>query len=282
MTDQGMGVSGGARPLRVGWLSTGRGPGSRRLLSAVWDAIQGHGLPVEISYVFCSRERGEADGSDAFIRLAESYGLPTVTLSFRRYREKNGVGESDWRAKYNQELLRILAQRPADILTLAGLLMVLDSSIVEAYPTLNLHPAAPGGPIGTWEAVIWDLISMGATESGAMAQLATANVDRGPVVTLCRFPIRGPRFDPLWERFRTDSLDDVRKREGEGNPLFAAIRREGVSREVPLLIETLRALANGRVEIRDGRVFAAGRGPTDGVDLSKEIEAIVAANARVK
>ncbi|MDA1095965.1 MAG: formyltransferase family protein [Chloroflexi bacterium] len=261
-------------------MSTGRGPGSRRLLSAVWDAIQSQGLPVEISYVFCSRERGETDGSDAFIRMAEEYGLPIVTLSFRRYRESVGADELDWRARYNQELLRLLVQRPADMLTLAGLLMVLDSSIVNAYPTLNLHPAAPGGPIGTWETVIWDLISTGATESGAMTQLATANVDQGPVVTLCRFPIRGPRLDPLWEQFGTVPFADVREREGEGNPLFAAIRREGVSREVPLLIETLRALADARVEIRDGRVFAVGRVPTDGIDLSEEIEAIVAANTR--
>ena len=49
------------------------------------------------------------------------------------------------------------------------------------------------------------------------------------------------------------------KAEGEENALFSAIRREGLRRERPLLLETLRALVDGRRVVRCGSVEAPGR-----------------------
>src|SRR3989304_7612525 len=76
--------------LRVGWFSTGRGEGSRRLLPAVVDAIGRGELDAEIALVFCNRERGEYEATDGFLELAASYGIPCLTLSSRRFRRERG------------------------------------------------------------------------------------------------------------------------------------------------------------------------------------------------
>jgi hypothetical protein len=62
----------------------------------------------------------------------------------------------------------------------------------------------------------------------------------------------------------------------ESSLLFQAIRAAGVAREVPLVIETLRALASGRVRITGKRVIDANGVEITGYDLSTEIEAVLA------
>ena len=54
--------------LNIGWLSTGRGEGSRGLLGFVQDRILRRQLDARIEFVFSNREAGEAEGSDQFIR----------------------------------------------------------------------------------------------------------------------------------------------------------------------------------------------------------------------
>ena len=64
--------------------------------------------------------------------------------------------------------------------------------------------------------------------------------------------------------------------EGEEQPLFKAIRRLGAMRETPLLIETLRSLADGRVRIQDGRVVDEQGAQIDGICLDDEVERALA------
>ena len=97
-------------PLRLGWLSTGRGPGSRGLLAAAQDAISGGSLNAAIDYVLCTRARGEAEGSDEFLALAEGYGLTTVSLPLREYRQRRDE-DPQWRERYNADLLAIVQER---------------------------------------------------------------------------------------------------------------------------------------------------------------------------
>ncbi len=69
-----------------------------------------------------------------------------------------------------------------------------------AGPLINLHGAAPDGPIGVWQDVVWKLIEQKAAESGVLIFLADGNLDRGPVITYCRYSLRGPGIDePLGE-----------------------------------------------------------------------------------
>ena len=116
---------------------------------------------------------------------------------------------------------------------------------------LNLHPALPDGPIGTWQNVIWELIERRAAQTGAMIHLATEELDRGPVVSYCTVPIAGPDFEPGWQDLAEQNVADVRANRGEELPLFQQIRQVGYHKEPYLIFETLRAVADGRVTIRD-------------------------------
>ena len=265
-------------PLRLGWLSTGRGPGSRGLLAAAHNAISDGSLNASIDYVLCTRERGEAEGSDEFLALAEGYGLTTVSLSLREYRQRRDE-DPQWRERYNADLLAIVQGQPTDALVFAGLMLIVSEGIINASPAINLHPALPGGPVGAWQDVIWELISQDAGESGVMVQLTTAEVDKGPVIAYCRFPIRGPEFDGLWRDVAGQSIDELRQNQGEAHPLFAMIRQEGLRREALTLAAALRQIADGIVILSNGEVRNSDGSPlAGGIDITQEIEAAIAAN----
>ena len=262
-------------PLRLGWLSTGRGPGSRGLLEAAHKAISNGTLNASIDYVLCTRARGEAEGSDMFLDQAESYGLTTISLSLRDYRQHQ-ADDPAWRGRYNADLLAAIQGRPVDALVFAGLMLILSEDIINAFPALNLHPALPGGPVGAWQDVIWELIRHDAVETGVMVQLSTAEVDKGPVIAWCRFPIRGPEFDTLWDEIAGQSVDTLRQEHGEEHPLFAKIRQGGLHREALTLVEALRQIADGNVQIDGGVVRDANGQPLEnGLDITDKIEAAI-------
>ncbi len=273
--------------IRLGWFSTARGPTSRKLLAAARDEIAAGRLTAEIAVVFCDREPGEDEQTDVFLEQVRGYGLPLVCLSYRRYRRERGLppvraGEPlpEWRRDYDREAIRRLEPYPFDLGVLAGYMLVASDVMCERYDMLNLHPAAPGGPKGVWQDVIWQLIEAGARESGVMMHLATPELDAGPPVTYCRYPIRGPAFDRLWAAIAGRSVAEIRAAEGEENALFVEVRREGVARELPLVIETLRAFADGRVHIVDKRILDREGRRIRGYDLTAEIERAVASTPR--
>lgn len=264
--------------LRVGWFATGRGEGSRRLLTAAVDAIRRDELDAEIAFVFCNRERGEYEATDGFLDLVASFGITGLTLSSRRFRrERDGTrsrpGEPlpPWRSEYDQRVAELIAQHQFDIGMLAGYMLIWTPEMARLHTFLNLHPAEPGGPAGTWQEVIHQLIERRAERSGVMIHLATEELDRGPPVAYGTFSLRGPGFDALWR-----ALGSAAVVESEEHPLVQEIRRHGVVRELPLVVATLRAIAQGRVRIIDRRpVDAAGRALSGGLDLTAEVDAAV-------
>ena len=270
--------------LRIGWFSSGRGEGSRMLLIAAAEAIRGGKLDCEIAFVFCNRERGEHEATDGFLDLAASYSIPCLTLSSRRFRRECGGELSKpgqplpvWRTDYDRQVAELIAQRPFDICLLAGYMLIFTPEMAGRYPFLNLHPAAPEGPTGTWQDVIWQLIDERAQRSGVMIHLATDELDKGPPVTSCGYSLRGPAFDELWKEIGDSTSAELREREGETLPLFREIRRHGAARELPLVIATLRAVAEGQVVIEDQRVVDAQGGTLEGsLDLSAEVDTAAA------
>jgi folate-dependent phosphoribosylglycinamide formyltransferase PurN len=106
-----------------------------------------------------------------------------------------------------------------------------------------------------------------------MMHLVTPELDRGPVVTYCRFPIRGKAFDKYWETIRGRSIEQVQKEEGENNLLFKTIREHGYIREIPLLATTIKAFSEGKVKITPDKKVIDSRGRLiEGYDLSREID----------
>ena len=235
--------------LNIGWFSTGRGPGSRGLLAFVQERLARQEIDARIQFVFSNREEGETEGSDEYLELVKGYGLPLVTLSSARFRRTRGKAFSSLRAEYDQLVADRLAGFQPDVCVLAGYMLILGDEMCHRYPFLNLHPALPDGPVGTWQQVVWELIESRAARTGTMIHLATEALDRGPVVSYCTISLDTPDFSSHWSELTEQAAVLVKETEGQNFPLFQLIRQAQYSQEPYLLFETLRAVAEGRVSL---------------------------------
>jgi len=283
--------------LRMGWLSTGRDPAARNLLQTVHVDITANGVPANIEWIFCHRETGDAPADEEYIErekffdLAASLDIPVATLSHVKFMpelRKRGLAESrspgepssaleEWRNLFGIEVMKTIAVLPeVDIVIMAGYMLIIGNPELEGMDLVNIHPALPWGPKGTWQEVIHQLIAEEAAEQGIMVHLVTKDLDRGPVISYCRFPIRGEEWVPLWEQWKQDITPESSLEARERHPLFRKIRLDGEVRELPLLSGAIRELALGNIVIRNKQIWAGGSLQKEGVDLTAAIETIAA------
>ena len=267
--------------LDIGWFSTGRGEGSQGLLRFIQERILRGQLDARIQFVFSNRAPGEAEGSDRYYQLVKGYGLPLLHLSSAQFRRDRGGPIARHREEFDRQVMDLLGDRHPDICVLAGYMLIVGGTMCRGYSLLNLHPALPDGPTGTWQEVIWSLIEERARQTGAMLHLATEDVDRGPVVSHCTADLTGKEFEPDWRELEQKDLDQIKARSGEAFPLFQLIRQAEYRREPYLLLETLRAIAAGRVVIQGGQVLDRSGLPLtqthpQGLDLDQDIDRAMA------
>jgi phosphoribosylglycinamide formyltransferase 1 len=267
-----------------GWFSSGRGQGSIDLLTTAHQKMAQGFIPGRIAYVFCDREPDETPAAARFHEVVKSLHLPLISLSSLSLRQKirqSAAAAASARLDFDQRVLDLLAGSDAEVVVLAGYMLVLSPRLCEPLLCLNLHPAVPGGPQGTWRQVMWQLMENGAREAGAMMHLVTPVLDKGPPVTSFHFPVTGPGFEPLWQAYREKRLrlsqEEIRAREGDQEPLFAHLRAEELRREFPLILLTLKHLASRRLiltvrGVRDGDRLVPG-----GFDISEAVEAYLTA-----
>lgn len=278
--------------MRLGLFSTLTGASSRALIHRILSACRtGEIGLVEPALLFVNRAAGESADTDASVAaIVAEFGIPLVRASavaFRRdkrrqARDASAAGDDSaietWRdafyASYRSEL------QDTDLDLLLGDMWIWGPTECAERRGLNLHPALPTGPAGSmWFDVVWDLVEQDATESGAMLHRVTPQVDLGPVATFTRYNLRTPDLEPLWaglpadpeERRALIRTERARKRDS-AHALFHALRTEGMRREAPLMLETIRAVAAGHLIIGDA-VVLDGRGTADGLDLTRQVEA---------
>ncbi len=268
----------------LAWFSTGRGSGSRNLFSSIKGAIDSGYLCAKISFVFSNRALFEAEGSDNFFKLVLDSGIPLVSLSSRQFKkELKKEGKKDpeklkiWRDLYDKKVDELISHIPFDVVVLAGYMLILGEYFVKKYKAINLHPALPSGPKGEWVDVMWELIEKRAKETGAMVHLATEDLDRGPVISYTSFSLETEEFLPLWERLENDlkikSIAELRRESERTYPLFVKIREEEAKREIPLLIETIKAISENRIKIAERKITDGfGCELLQGLCLNDEIE----------
>ena len=228
--------------LRIAWFATARGTSSRKLLNAAVEAIDQGRLDAEIVCVVCNRVRGQSANTDLFLDDVDRAKIPLVAASSLEWRRRVGgeISEPDgelapWRRDFDRHLYERIVEHTPDLAMLAGYMLVISDVICDQLPCLNLHPALPDGPIGTWQEVIHQLIAQQARRSGMVLQRVTTELDRGPTVTWAQYEIRGDHFDPLWQEFGHDASSET--------PLFHAIREAGASREPTFILQSLQAIA---------------------------------------
>jgi len=259
--------------LNIGWFSTGRDEAARQLLQAVQDNIHSGNIHGKIRFVFSNREPGESQESDLFFDLVRSYNLSLICLSRRKFKsrlprfarnDKMGgrnnipLAEEDWRLRYDRAVRKRIEKFAPDLCVLAGYMLIIGEELCQEYSMINLHPAPPGGPVGSWQEVIWNLIENKAQKAGAMIHLVTPELDRGPVVAYCTFSIKGAPFQPYWQKDDKDML-------------FKLIRQHELAREFPLIISMLKALGQREISISNGKVIDAQGKTINGYDLSEEV-----------
>jgi phosphoribosylglycinamide formyltransferase-1 len=235
-----------------------------------------------MSFVFCSREPGESKESDHFIKLVEAYRTPLVFLSYQRFKARQAATGSPsdttlppWRLYYDREVMRRLAKFDPGLCVLAGYMLIVGPEMCQRFNMINLHPAAPGGPTGTWQEVIWQLIDSRAKETGVMMHLVTPELDKGPPVAFCNFPITGPPFGRYWRRIEKllpNSPQYTRARDS----LFRLIRKQGLAREFPIIVSTLKAFGEGKIRITPDKRIVDTKGKViHGYDLTDDINRMI-------
>lgn len=244
--------------LKLGWMSTGRGPGSFELLRVTCENIESGRLDARISCVICNRGMGETEQTDRFLNFIRSKGLPLVSESSSRFR-RDYAGD-DWRTAFDRILSSGIERFDVDVIFLAGYMLIVSEFLCTRYSLLNLHPALPDGPKGEWPEVMRELARSGAVRTGAMIHVVTPELDRGPVATYFSFPLTGQPYDGLRACGDVDALAD-------------AIRKQELRREFPLILATLRSLAAGDIVVSGGRIHnRVGEPLARGLDLSAQVE----------
>ena len=271
----------------MGWFTTGRDIEAVNLLKTVFNGINDGLIQGRISFIFMNREPGEGQFSDRIMDLARKWGVPLITLSSARFEPELWKKRHDspeilaaWRHQYHHEALKRLEGIESEFSVLAGYMLIVSPEMCERLSLINLHPAPPKGPAGTWQEVIWQLIGSNASESGVMIHMVTPELDQGPPITYCLYKIKDQNFSALWdemdEKRQRMSLNEIKSQEGEGNNLFQMIRKEGVKRELPLLFETIRWLSWRRIKILDRKVYLDDKVYSGGVCLNEQVERAIA------
>lgn len=160
------------------------------------------------------------------LERAAKAGIPSACVTRADYPEKE---------QFNQALLEELRQSGADLVVLAGCLVVIPQCIVDAYPNriINIHPALIPSFCGTGyyglkvhEAVL----ARGVKVTGATVHFVDGGTDTGPII--------------LQKAVEVQQGDTPEK-------LQLRVMQEA---EWVILPKAIDLIANGRISVENGRV----------------------------
>jgi phosphoribosylglycinamide formyltransferase-1 len=262
--------------LRLAWFTTARDQAALDLLRITWGKKKEGFLDLHIPVVWVSRDYGENRVSDRFMDWARGNGLTIQTFSAARFRpELRRRDIAAWRLEYDREISMRISPHSFDWVFLAGYMWILSPLLIQKFRIINLHPAPPGGPKGTWQEVIWETLRKRLPEAGAQIHVVTESLDEGPPLTYVTFRLDTPELGAAWEAFakkvQEKGWEPVETGEGEAEPLFAQIRARELALEFPLILWTLKTLESGRLKVEGDRVTWDGEWLPRGYCLDREI-----------
>ncbi len=197
-------------------------------LQAILDAIAAGTLDAEIVGVWSDRR-------DAFaLQRARAAGVPAHLVRPRDYGDRTG---------HDAALFGAIDLAEPDLIVCAGYMRLIGAAAVDARPgrMINIHPSLLPAFKGLH--THQQALDAGVTEHGASVHVVTADLDGGPVLAQARVPVLpGDTADSLAARVLT--------------------------REHPLLLETLRWIADRRLVLTGSRVDVNGRPLTAPLQLA--------------
>ena len=203
--------------LKVGVLVSGGGTNLQAILDAQ-DA--GKITNAQVALVVSNNAGAYA------LKRAKDHQIPAVCISPKDY---------DTREDFHQALLRTLQEAEIDLVVLAGFLVAIPSSIVEAFPNriINIHPSL----IPSFCGVVYyglhvheEALKRGVKVTGATVHFVDTGTDTGPIILQ-----KAVDIEP----------DDTPK----------TLQRRVMERaEWKLLPKAIQLIANGKVTVENGIV----------------------------
>ena len=203
--------------LKVGVLVSGGGTNLQAILDAQ-DA--GKITNAQVALVVSNNAGAYA------LKRAKDHQIPAVCISPKDY---------DTREDFHQALLRTLQEAKIDLVVLAGFLVAIPSSIVEAFPNriINIHPSLIPSFCGVGYYglhVHEESLKRGVKVTGATVHFVDTGTDTGPIILQ-----KAVDIEP----------DDTPK----------TLQRRVMERaEWKLLPKAIQLIANGRVTVENGIV----------------------------
>jgi folate-dependent phosphoribosylglycinamide formyltransferase PurN len=209
----------------IGWFSTGKDKAARELLTFIQDKVLKKELNINIKFVFSNREYKESKESDLFFELVKSYNIPLILFSSSKYRQDLRKAKINlWRQEYDKQVYeRIKSFLPVRLCMLAGYMLIVSQYLCNKILMINLHPSLPGKYKGSWQEVINQIIKNQDKEAGAMIHIVTPELDSGPCINYMKFEVKDYNFHK--------------------------IREQELSLEFPLIYETLKLIAQGKINL---------------------------------
>jgi len=204
--------------LRIAALVSGGGTN----LQAIIDSIeQGKITNTKIEVVISNKKNVYA------LERAQKYGIPTAVISPKDY---------DNREDFNQTLLETIESYKVDLVVLAGYLVILPEVLIQRYKNkiINVHPSLIPSFCGTGyyglkvhEAVL----ERGIKITGATVHFVDEGTDTGPII-----------LQKTVQVLEDDSPELLQRRVME-------------EAEWNILPEAINLIANGRLQIKNNRVY---------------------------
>ena len=232
------------KTIQIGWLSTGNGEGSIGLLRKILE-LTNKNKNVNISYVFCNRELGEKSGSDNFINFVKKNKIKIINFSSNKFKKNTKKKWKDLRYLFDEVVIEKISKHKVDFIVSAGY-MLFAPLLCTNYTIINLHPALPNGPNGTWKQVIRKLIINNEDESGISIHLMTPDLDEGPNISYCKFKIKSEELKTEWKAVQKNKNIEI-----ENSKLFFEIRKKIVNYEQILLYETISKIGMKEIDINN-------------------------------
>lgn len=208
--------------LRLAVLVSGGGTNLQAILDAIKD---GTITNAEVVKVISNSRKAYA------LERAAAAGIPTACVTRKDY----PVPED-----FDEALLRELQEAQADLVVLAGCLVVISQKIVDAYPNriINIHPALIPSFCGTGYyglGVHEAALARGVRVTGATVHFVDGGTDTGPILLQKAVEVK-----------QGDTAKELQLR----------VMQEA---EWVILPKAIDLIANGRVTVEDGNVKIAGK-----------------------